>query len=143
MATARRKIVSERSPDCLGMNGIQMDWSPFCFLPICFESSVFVSVVFVVVVFSGVEETRRKTTLCQKKVKGTNKLNTLFLNLAHFMNAHANSYRSLTLRVRFLTPVNHWWIGNVISSQKISSKEIVWFRFWLFQCIFVTSYSQP
>lgn len=46
MSTARRKIVSERSPDCLGMNGIQMDWSPFCFLPICFESSVFVSVVF-------------------------------------------------------------------------------------------------
>ena len=71
MATARTKIVSKRWPDCLGMNDIQMDWSPFCFLPICFESSVFVSVVFnVVVVFLRSRGNKKEDHIMPEKGKG-------------------------------------------------------------------------
>ena len=70
MATARRKIVSKRTPDSLGMNDFQMDWSPFCFLPICVESSVFVSVVFVVVVFLRSRRNKKEDHIMPEKGKG-------------------------------------------------------------------------
>ena len=51
--------VNERSPDVVGMNDMQIDWSYFYFLPVYIESFVFVFVVFILVVVAVFLRNRR------------------------------------------------------------------------------------
>ena len=65
-----RGVNSQSIEVLFSLNGIQMDWSLFCFLPICFESSVFVSVVFVVVVFLRSRRNKKEDHITPEKGKG-------------------------------------------------------------------------